>query len=60
MLDDFFNSKKNSKLFRLFFGSPDLDYRGIPTEEEDKAFDLTMNIFGMTAAIGTIVLLVLK
>ena len=60
MLDDFFNSKKNSKLFRLFFGSPDMDYRGVTTEEEDEAFDRLMNVFGVTSLIALLAVVLFK
>ena len=58
MLDKLF--KKNERLFRIIFGSPDLDYRGVTTEEEDEAFDRVMNAFGVTSFIALLAVVLFK
>ena len=47
-------------LFRCFFGSPDQDYRGVPTKKDDELFDKAMTIMMVLAVIGTVALEVLK
>lgn len=47
-------------LFRCFFGSPDQDYRGIPSVKDDQLFDKTMTGIAVVAVIAVVVLEVLK
>ena len=47
-------------LFRCFFGSPDQDYRGVPSFKDDQLFDKTMTGIAVVAAIAVVVLEVLK
>lgn len=47
-------------LFRCFFGSPDQDYRGVPSAKDDQLFDKTMTAIAIVAAVFVVVLEVLK
>lgn len=40
---------------RLIFGAPDQDYRGAPSEENDKLVDKVMNV----AAAGAVVVFII-
>lgn len=46
--------------FRLFFGSPDQEYRGVPSAKGDQLFDKTMTAIAIVAAVSVVVLEVLK
>ena len=47
-------------LFRCLFGSPDQDYRGVPSVKDDQLFDKTMTAIAIVAAVSVVVLEVLK
>ena len=47
-------------LFRWFFGSPDQDYRGVPSVKDDQLIDNTRTAIAIVAAVSVVVLEVLK